>query len=86
MLIYNMTFFMTKILIQRDLIIETASLKRIAYLAPNLRVERLSDAFEGLGEEQQSKEVWELPPCKLEVKLIQIIVEVDNDMGIKKRN
>lgn len=46
--------------------------KTLAYLAPKRRVERLSDAFEGLGEQQQSNAVCEFPPCILHSKFVQI--------------
>lgn len=44
---------------------------QFAYLAPKRRVERLSDVFEGLGEQQQSNAVWEFPPCILLGKFIR---------------
>lgn len=34
-----------------------------SYLMPNLRVESVSDAFELLGEQQQSSAIREFPPC-----------------------
>lgn len=42
-------------------------------LAPNRRVDRLSELFEGLGEQQQSNPVCELPPCEVEANWSQKI-------------
>lgn len=35
----------------------------MAYLVPKRRVDRLSEASEGLGEQQHNKTVREFPPC-----------------------
>lgn len=43
-----------------------------AYLAPKRRVDRVSAAFEGLGEQQHSNAVLEFPPYKIRTRSLSI--------------
>ena len=53
----------------------------LRYLAPKRRVDRLSEALEGLGEQQHSNAVREFPPCKMRNTWFSI--KIDNqDSGL----
>lgn len=48
------------------------------YLIPKRRVDRLSDAFEGLGEQQHNNAVREFPPC--DMKRSKYLLQIDHSM------
>lgn len=51
------------------------------YLIPKRRVDRLSNAFEGLGEQQHNNAVREFPPCNM--KRSRSLVQIDNALKRK---